>query len=65
MDLIAQAARRLRPYRHRQGVAGVGIVGEIFLKFNPFAHQYLAHRLAAGGVEVVPPMWRPSSCKTS
>ena len=37
----------------------MGIVGEIFLKFNPFAHQYLAHRLAAGGVEVVPPMLAP------
>lgn len=34
----------------------VGIVGEIFLKFNPYAHRYLPQRLMEHGVEVVPPI---------
>ncbi len=59
MDLIAQAAADFDRIVIDKELPAVGIVGEIFLKFNPFAHQYLAHRLAAGGVEVVPPMLAP------
>lgn len=33
-----------------------GIVGEIYLKFNSFAHHNLPHWLVEHGVEVVPPM---------
>ena len=32
----------------------VGVVGEIFLKFNPFAHKDIAGWLAKRGIEVVP-----------
>lgn len=34
----------------------VGVVGEIFLKFNPFAHNNIPQRLAENGIEVVPTM---------
>jgi predicted nucleotide-binding protein (sugar kinase/HSP70/actin superfamily) len=59
MELIAQAAADFDRIVIDKELPAVGIVGEIFLKFNPFAHQYLARRLAAGGVEVVPPMLSP------
>ena len=29
----------------------VGIVGEIFLKFNPFAHQFLEQNIISRGIE--------------
>lgn len=32
----------------------VGIVGEIFLKFNPFAHRHIIDWLIENGIEVVP-----------
>ena len=34
----------------------VGIVGEIFLKFNHFAHQQIIDTLIGRGIEVVPPL---------
>ena len=34
----------------------VGVVGEIYLKFNPFAHKYVVDWLIGRGVEIVPPM---------
>ena len=34
----------------------VGVVGEIFLKFNPFAQKDLTNWLTEQGIEVVPPM---------
>ena len=34
----------------------VGIVGEIYLKFNPYAHRNLPRWLMERGVEVVPPI---------
>lgn len=37
----------------------VGIVGEIFLKFNHFAHQQLTNALISHGCEVVPPIITP------
>ena len=37
----------------------MGIVGEIFLKFNPFAHQFLARKIIEHGCEVVPPLLTP------
>lgn len=33
-----------------------GVVGEIFLKFNPFAQKHVTDWLIAQGIEVVPPM---------
>jgi len=37
----------------------VGVVGEIFLKFHPFAHQFLLKHIMRHGVEVVPPLLTP------
>ena len=37
----------------------VGIVGEIFLKFNHFSHQEITSQLMAHGMEVVPPLITP------
>ena len=37
----------------------IGIVGEIFLKFNHFAHQQITDTLIRRGFEVVPPMITP------
>ncbi len=37
----------------------VGIVGEIFLKFNHFAHQQIQEQLMRRGVEIVPPLITP------
>ncbi len=37
----------------------VGIVGEIFLKFNHFAHQQIQEQLMRQGVEIVPPLFTP------
>ncbi|MDD6553314.1 MAG: acyl-CoA dehydratase activase [Prevotellaceae bacterium] len=37
----------------------VGIVGEIFLKFNPFSHQFLEKYIVSKGIEVVPPLLAP------
>ncbi len=34
----------------------VGVVGEIFLKFNPFSHKNIIDWLATQGVEVIPPI---------
>ncbi len=34
----------------------VGVVGEIFLKFNPFSHKNVVDWLIGKGVEVVPPI---------
>ena len=37
----------------------VGIVGEIFLKFNHFAHQQISEVLLSRGYEIVPPLITP------
>ena len=59
MDLIAQAAEDFDKIVEGKEVPAVGIVGEIFLKFNPFAHQFLARKIIAKGCEVVPPLLSP------
>ena len=45
----------------RQGVKlpRVGVVGEIFLKFNHFSHQHVTQQLIDHGVEVMPPLITP------
>ena len=42
-----------------QHPVSVGIVGEIFLKFNHFAHQHITSTLISRGFEVVPPLITP------
>lgn len=59
MDLIAKAAEEFDSIVEDKEVPAVGIVGEIFLKFNPFAHQFLARKIIAKGCEVVPPLLSP------
>ena len=62
MDLIAKAAEDAEEFDsivEDKEVPAVGIVGEIFLKFNPFAHQFLARKIIAKGCEVVPPLLSP------
>lgn len=59
MNLIAEAAKEFDDITDDKDVPAVGIVGEIFLKFNPFAHQFLARRIIAKGCEVVPPLLSP------
>lgn len=59
MDLIAKAAEEFDSIVEDKEVSAVGIVGEIFLKFNPFAHQFLARKIIAKGCEVVPPLLSP------
>ena len=59
MDLIDKAAEEFDSIVEDKEVPAVGIVGEIFLKFNPFAHQFLARKIIAKGCEVVPPLLSP------
>ncbi|MCD8209156.1 MAG: acyl-CoA dehydratase activase-related protein, partial [Bacteroidales bacterium] len=40
----------------RKDAPKVGIVGEIYLKFNPFAQKNIGDWLVDNGIEVVPPM---------
>ncbi len=56
-DLIAEAARDFDriPMCDRH-LPKVGIVGEIFLKFNSFAHKDVVNYLARHDVEVLPPL---------
>lgn len=59
MKLISEAAEDFDDITEDKEVPAVGIVGEIFLKFNPFAHQFLERRIIAKGCEVVPPLLSP------
>lgn len=57
--LIAQAAEEFNNAATDKEVPQVGIVGEIFLKFNPFSHQFLEKYIISKGIEVVPPLLAP------
>ncbi len=59
MDLIGRAAKEFDDITADKDIPAVGIVGEIFLKFNPFAHQFLAQRIIERGYEVVPALLSP------
>ncbi len=59
VKLAGQAAREFDGIIHDKDCPKVGIVGEIFLKFNPFSHQYLEDKLISRGIEVVPPLISP------
>lgn len=54
--LLAAAADDFNNIVRDTATAKVGIVGEIFLKFNPFAQKDITGWLTGHGVEVVPPM---------
>ena len=59
IKLLEQAAEEFNQMTVDREVPRVGIVGEIFLKFNPFSHQYLEQYIIQKGIEVVPPLLAP------
>ena len=59
IKLLEQAAEEFNEMTIDRDVPRVGIVGEIFLKFNPFSHQYLEQHIIQKGIEVVPPLLAP------
>ena len=59
IKLLEKAAEEFDSIVIDKEVAKVGIVGEIFLKFNPFSHQNLEERIISKGIEIVPPLLAP------
>ena len=59
IKLLEKAALEFDEMTLDKDVPKVGIVGEIFLKFNPFSHQYLEKYIISKGIEVVPPLLAP------
>ena len=59
LSLIRQAALEFDAASLTVDRPRVGIVGEIFLKFNAFAHQNLSQFLIDRNIEVVPPILMP------
>lgn len=57
--LAGEAARAFDSICTDRELPRVGVVGEIFLKFHPFAHQFLLRHVMRHGVEVVPPLLTP------
>jgi len=57
-DLLAQAMDEFASLlEHKQELPRIGIVGEIYVKFNPFANGYLCNHLMDSGIEPdVPPL---------
>ena len=55
-DLLAEAAGAFKEISREADYPKVGVVGEIFLKFNPFAQQHVTDWLTGQGIEVVPPL---------
>ena len=56
LPLAAEASRDFEAICDDSEHKCVGIVGEIYLKFNPFAHHNLPNWLMERGVEIVPPI---------
>ena len=59
VKLLEQAAEEFDKMTIDKDLPKVGIVGEIFLKFNPFSHQFLEKYIISKGIEVVPPLLAP------
>ncbi len=59
IKLLEQAAKEFNEMTIDRDLPKVGIVGEIFLKFNPFSHQFLEKYIISKGIEVVPPLLAP------
>ncbi len=53
---VTEAARDFNKICRDNQLPKVGVVGEIFLKFNPFAHKNIIDWLISKGIEVVPPV---------
>lgn len=56
LRLIAQAAEEFDAICTDKACPKVGVVGEIFLKFNPFAQRGVTDWLVEQGIEVMPPI---------
>lgn len=54
--LLAEAAEDFNGIITEKATAKVGIVGEIYLKFNPFAQKGITTWLTEQGIEIVPPL---------
>ena len=59
IKLLESAAVEFDAMTTDRRVPQVGIVGEIFLKFNTFSHQHLEKYIISKGIEVVPPLLAP------
>lgn len=57
--LIREAARDFTAICRPISTARVGVVGEIYLKFNPYAQRHVVQWLIDHGIEVVPPLLTP------
>ena len=53
---LSSAAKEFNQICKNESYPKVGIVGEIFLKFNPFAQKDITHWLIDRHIEVVPPL---------
>lgn len=56
LDLAGKAAAEFNDATVDKDTYKVGVVGEIYLKFNPFAHKHVVDWLIGQGVEIIPPM---------
>ncbi|MGM9768792.1 MAG: acyl-CoA dehydratase activase-related protein [Candidatus Cryptobacteroides sp.] len=56
LELTGRAATEFNDATADKDTDKVGVVGEIYLKFNPFAHKHVVDWLISRGVEIVPPM---------
>ena len=56
LSLIEKAAEEFDDICEDMETAKVGVVGEIYLKFNPFAHRNVTGWLMDRGIEIVPPV---------
>ena len=56
LSLIEKAAEDFDGVCEDRETAKVGVVGEIYLKFNPFAHRNVTGWLMDRGIEIVPPV---------
>ncbi len=59
LQLAEKAARDFDKACTDKTCPQVGIVGEIFLKFNSFSHQHIPEFLIRQGIEVIPPTLLP------
>ena len=59
VEYIGHAAREFNCICLDKACPRVGVVGEIFLKFNSFAHQHVVRFLTGQGIEVAPPLLLP------
>jgi predicted CoA-substrate-specific enzyme activase len=58
MYLLSEAVRDFNKLVYfNEEIPRVGVVGEIYVKYNPYAHYYVVDKLIEAGIEpVVPPM---------